>query len=608
MAAAIAIAAAGFSQVRYRVTDLAAVLGQSGVIEPRAINNLGHVVGDYSANGEGTQHAFLYDGVTVADLGTLGGPGAVAYGLNDSDQIVGVSLTASGATHAFFCSGGRMTDLGVLPGGSHSVAFGINGDGLVVGRGDGVPGTGTHGILWSAGRTIDLGSLGGTITQPNAINRAGQITGYSYVEDFTPPHAFVYSNGTMADLGNPGGRGSAGNAINDLGQVVGYYDLPPDAGRPVRHAVLFSAGQATDLGTLGGPWSIANGINRAGVIVGTSYSTPVGGVRAFVYADGQMRDLNALADLASGGASILYEAVAINDRGQIVCTGSGRLPTSAFLLTPIGSSDSRIANFSIRAATGTGEQALTGGFVLAGGGQPVLVRGVGPALANFGIAAPAGDPRIDLFSGGTMIFNNDNWGSATSAAPLAAATLRAGAFPLADNSKDAALAPVLSPGAYSFSVVVAGAAGGVGLAEIYDASDRTQSQRLVNASGRAVVGSGENLAIAGFTIAGNAPRTVLLRAAGPALAQFGVTAPLADPRLTLFAGGAVLASNNDWGTDLTAMPIAVAAQQCGAFQFANGSKDAALLVTLQPGAYAMHVVGVAGATGVGLLEIYDVPQ
>ncbi len=98
-----------------------------------------------------------------------------------------------------------------------------------------------------------------------------------------------------------------------------------------------------------------------------------------------------------------------------------------------------------------------------------------------------------------------------------------------------------------------------------------------------------------------------LRAAGPALAGFGVAGELADPVLTLFSGSQALLTNDNWGDAPNLPQLRAAATRVGAFAFAEGSRDAALLVTLPPGSYTVQAGGVADTTGVALVEIYEVP-
>lgn len=129
--------------------------------------------------------------------------------------------------------------------------------------------------------------------------------------------------------------------------------------------------------------------------------------------------------------------------------------------------------------------------------------------------------------------------------------------------------------------------------------------RLLNVSARAAAGAGPNAVISGFVIAAGAPRSVLIRAAGPGLAGFGVNGPLGAPALTLFnAASTAIAANTRWGSANNVGEIRSASSRLGAFPFADNSADSALLVTLAPGAYSVHIESPAGS-GVTLAEIYD---
>jgi|GEM_PF-1523659 len=124
--------------------------------------------------------------------------------------------------------------------------------------------------------------------------------------------------------------------------------------------------------------------------------------------------------------------------------------------------------------------------------------------------------------------------------------------------------------------------------------------RLANLSTRGAVSAAEPLT-AGVVIA-DEPRTVLIRAVGPALANFGVASPLANPVLTLLdSAGRKLARNDDWDRSLAATFA-----RAGAFPFADGSRDAALVITLAPGAYTAQVSGTTA--GAALVEVYALPS
>jgi hypothetical protein len=132
------------------------------------------------------------------------------------------------------------------------------------------------------------------------------------------------------------------------------------------------------------------------------------------------------------------------------------------------------------------------------------------------------------------------------------------------------------------------------------------SARLINISTRAMVGTGANILIPGFVVSGTGTETLLIRADGPALSQFGVGGVLAQPTLSIFRASTVIASNTGWGTSSNPALISSTAAQVGAFAFASGSADCAVIVHLSAGSYTVQVSGVNGTTGVALAEVYEV--
>ncbi len=131
---------------------------------------------------------------------------------------------------------------------------------------------------------------------------------------------------------------------------------------------------------------------------------------------------------------------------------------------------------------------------------------------------------------------------------------------------------------------------------------------LINVATLAYSGIDDQVLIGGFVIGGTQRKTILLRCAGPALASFGVINFLPDPMLRLFAGSQEVATNDNWTTSVEAGRVAEAAQQVGAFPFAAGSTDAALVTELDPGAYSVFAQGANGSTGLSLIEAYDVDR
>ena len=283
--------------------------------------------------------------------------------------------------------------------------------------------------------------------------------------------------------------------------------------------------------------------------------------------------------------------------------------TVTMVIGGLPGASSQIVNFAARALSGPGDQSLIMGFVVAGNGKNLLVRGIGPGLRPYGVASALADPLLTLFTPAGVLATNDDWQTTlsgqTDGALIAATAARVGAFALPNGSKDSALLLTVNNGAHTTGLVRPTGATGVALTEIYDI-DRLPGSRLTNVSARMNVTAGEGTLIAGLVIVGNAPTTVLIRGVGPTLSVFGVAGVLADPTIALFAGTTPIASNDNWEAGPgTVADMTGAAAKVGAFALAAGSKDAALLITLQPGTYTVQVTGVGNTTGVALIEVYD---
>jgi outer membrane protein assembly factor BamB len=280
---------------------------------------------------------------------------------------------------------------------------------------------------------------------------------------------------------------------------------------------------------------------------------------------------------------------------------TGRSP-----VTVVAGPGGRLINLSVRTTAGAGADTLIVGFVISGaGGRSLLVRGVGPTLADFGVGGTLADPRITLYSGATVAAANDDWGQAENATSISSMTPAVGAFALPSGSRDAAWLNQLTAGGYTVQVAGAGGTTGVVLMETYDAGGGATA-RLANVSARSAVGTGGDILIAGFVVNAGAS-TILVRGVGPGLAPFGVPGAMNDPQLQIFRDSQLVADNNDWGGSTNPAALASTAQAVGAFALPNGSRDAALLVTLTPGAYTAQVSGVNSTTGVALVEVYEVP-
>ena len=271
----------------------------------------------------------------------------------------------------------------------------------------------------------------------------------------------------------------------------------------------------------------------------------------------------------------------------------------------------RLTNISSRAWVGASDKIMIAGFAIAGPTpKTVLIRAVGPGLDAFGVNGFLANPTLAIYRGSDPIASNDDWHDSDRAGAVAALSARVGAFGLSAGSKDSAVIATLDPGSYTAQVRgAADGTSGVALVEVYDASANpgAEAPKKLNISTRGEAGTGDNILIAGFVVTGNSPKKVLIRAVGPGLSRFGVGGVLVNPALTLYSGGTEVARDDDWYDSSDARSIAAAATQIGAFALESASKDAALLTTLAPGAYSVHVTGVADTTGVALIEVYDVP-
>ena len=264
---------------------------------------------------------------------------------------------------------------------------------------------------------------------------------------------------------------------------------------------------------------------------------------------------------------------------------------------------SRLTNLSIRGNVQTAADIIIAGFGTSGTGtKSILIRGVGPSLAQFGVSGVLPAPELTLFDpASTQIAANSGWGGSST---LSETFGRVGAFALAPTSADAAILQSVGVGSYTAELSGVGGTAGVGLTELYDADAAAPTARLTNLSARGPVGEANGILILGFVIAGNAPETVLLRGIGPSLSLFGLQQVLATPRIDLFdASGTLLDSNATWGGTDALSSVFV---QVGAFPLPAGSNDAALLERLPPGAYTVELSGSSGSTGLALVEVYEV--
>jgi hypothetical protein len=289
----------------------------------------------------------------------------------------------------------------------------------------------------------------------------------------------------------------------------------------------------------------------------------------------------------SGGVVTNVQLFATNS------TGTSTIPL-LFFLAPSG-----VVNISTRIPVDTGDNVLIGGFIVTGNApKKVILRAIGPSLVVNGMPVPGRlmDPTLELHQGdGTLLGTNDDWRGEqeqeiidTTVAPT--------------DEHESAIVATLQPGNYT--AIVGGLDGttGIGLVEVYDLGtaslDTSSAAKLANISTRGFVQNDDNVLIGGFIVSGGSSK-VIVRAIGPELTARGVAGALEDTTLELRDGaGALINSNDDWKIggqqqqiiDTTVPP--------------TDDREAAIVATLNPGAYTAIVRGKDNTTGVGLVEVY----
>jgi hypothetical protein len=245
-----------------------------------------------------------------------------------------------------------------------------------------------------------------------------------------------------------------------------------------------------------------------------------------------------------------------------------------------------------------GEGLMIGGFIVTGNDvKRIIIRGIGPSLANSGVPGAINDPILRLFGPtGAQIGLNDNWQDTQ------AAEIEATGIPPQD-SRESAIIATLSPAAYSATLASASGEYGVGLVEVYDL-DGAANARLANISTRGFVQTADNVMIGGFALGGSSinPAKVVVRALGPSLAQNGITNTLSNPTLQLFdSNGQSVAFNDNWQDDPSQ------AAQLVALNIAPpNAAESAIVAMLPPGLYSAVVAGQGGGIGIGLIEVYAI--
>ena len=257
-----------------------------------------------------------------------------------------------------------------------------------------------------------------------------------------------------------------------------------------------------------------------------------------------------------------------------------------------GVAEKTLGNIATRLQVERGENVLIGGIIIVGDvPKRIIIRALGPSLGAAGVNGALENPTLALFDGETLLAANNNWRDQQQGE-----IAETGVAP--SDDREAAIVRTLNPGSYTAIVRGNNDTTGVGLIEAYDLDQRPNS-KLGNISTRGFVASGENVLIGGFIVG---PTTqVVVRAVGPSLGNAGIAGSLQDPTLDLVnENGEVLRTNDNWKGTQRAELEAIGIQP-------TDDRESALIATLTAGNYTAVVRGVGSSTGVGLVEVYNLP-
>jgi hypothetical protein len=272
-----------------------------------------------------------------------------------------------------------------------------------------------------------------------------------------------------------------------------------------------------------------------------------------------------------------------------------------------------VANVSTRLPVGTGQNVLIEGFTVqgpAGSTKKIIVRAIGPSLANFGITDALPNPTLEIHdsnNNNAIIARNDDWQTTQTGGIITAdqsAEINASGVKPGNNLESAIIAN-LAPGSYTAVVAGAGNSIGTGVVDAYDLSPAS-SATLVNFATRGLVQPADKLMIAGFIIQ-SGPVKAVVRAIGPSLAGFGITNALPDTTLQIRdPNGNIVVENDNWKVRSSDGSSQQAEMEATQLQPTN-DLEAALVTTLQPGQYTAQVRGKPESTGIGVVQVYFIP-
>jgi Matrixin len=453
-----------------------------------------------------------------------------------------------------------------------------------------------EGASWPAGTTVvlqlGLGNAGRTLIDGNtswntaaapAFNTWDQKIQRAQLTSATPIGSVSSGDGVNAAIFS---NSVFGQSFGNGTLAVTYYII--QGSRMVEADILFNRGQNFD--SYRGPLRFgSNGFVIADIRRVMVHE--LGHVLGLAHPDNHGQHVDAIMNsITSDRETLSSDDIA---GGQSLYGAPGPTPTPTPTPSPSPGS-SHLANISTRVNVGVNDDVLIGGFIVRGSvPKRMILRAIGPSLADAGVSGALADPILELHnSTGAVIAANDDWQSSAQATEIAASGLAP------RNPFESAIVAALQPGTYTAIVRGVNNTTGIALVEGYELD--STAARLVNISTRGQVGVGDQVLIGGLIVTGSQPKNVVLRAIGPSLTGAGVHGAVTDPMIELHnASGVTIATNDNWQSSAQASAINATGLA------PRNPLESAILVTISPGNYTAIVRGVNNTTGIGLVEVYD---
>jgi len=266
------------------------LIGDKNNYAPEALNNRDVVVGERNYGSQGRPHAVVFKrSGEVIDL--LRARESYATVLRDDGTAYGVSQPfGGGATFPFIWKGGRITPLDSFAGYEWTIPVGATKSGEIAANG---------------------------VNDPRGV--------------ICPAQPAIYRGGAWHSLGSLGGTCGLANGMNDLGDIVGWSTHSDDH---IVGAFIWHDGVMTDIGTLAGGSAVAKDINSHGQVVGIDRNAAGDASWGFIYANGVMTWLDDLVDNRPPDTTF-FDAISINEAGQILVEGLTSTSVDTFVLTPV---------------------------------------------------------------------------------------------------------------------------------------------------------------------------------------------------------------------------------------------------------------------------------